>query len=114
MELWNPIETIRVPPVKIERSFSSKGVDLKRVVTPFVYPLDAKIRLEYNINGTDGGMPVSFRSTHEILLHSCNVIEYFLGKAGFGSITWYSALSEGFECAKDTNRMLLVCAQKVL
>ncbi|MCF8140909.1 MAG: class I SAM-dependent methyltransferase [Cyanobium usitatum Tobar12.5m-G36] len=112
VEAWNLAATIRVPPQVVVRRYSEGDITLTRVATPTLYPNDGILRLEYHITGWDCADPVSICSTHSIYLHSRELIEYCLRRAGFGSADWYSALSEGMNPAVNEARMLLLCAKK--
>lgn len=111
-EVWNPIAIIRVPPKVVAREYNEGDIRLTRVATPYLYPQDGILRLEYHIVGQDSDKPVSIRSIHNIHLHSREHLECCLRQAGFGSADWYSALSEGMKPAVSNDRMLLCCARK--
>jgi SAM-dependent methyltransferase len=112
IEVWNSFATILAPPQVVERRYNAGDVQLKRVATPFLYPHDGILRLEYHITGQDGGDSVSLQSIHNIYLHSRELLECCLRQAGFGPADWYSALSEGMNPAVNEHRMLLFCARK--
>jgi hypothetical protein len=111
-EIWNATETILVPPKVVEREYKVGNTYLKRIATPYISPHDGLLRLEYEISGQDGDEPVAINSVHNIYLHPVNVVEYCLEEASFGSINWFSALSEGMNAAVSGDRMLLCCARK--
>ena len=116
LELWNRKATISEPPIKVNRKYSSKGVSLSRTAIPHLDPVSATLSLEYTIDGFDNDLPVSIRSTHDLYLHSIEVVEKQFLDLGFTSIKWYSALSDGMKPLVDdrSERMLLVTALKAL
>jgi len=113
IEVWSNTAVIDVPPVVVEREYREVGVHLKRIATPRLFPSDAIVVLEYQITGSDHSGPVSLRSLHNIYLHSRELLEDCLVKAGLGALNWYSALSQGMRPADRNDRMLLLCGRKL-
>ena len=114
LECWNQKATIAVPPQKVVRDYSSDCVSLSRTALPHLDSSKSTLRLEYIIKGFDRDKAISIKSTHELYLHSIEVIEKQLIANNFTSIKWYSALSEGMNALADdrVQRMLLVSATR--
>lgn len=110
-EAWNGIDTIVNPPQTVSRVFSDSDMRLVRDATPLLDTYNAKLRIDYAISGVNAGTQVSLKSQHDIYLHTQPVINELLIEAGFESLQWLSALSDGADPALPDTRMLLCVAR---
>jgi len=113
LEAWNSDEIFANPPSIVTRHYCDSGTSLIRTAIPSFSCDKDRLVLDYIICGEQNGRKFEFESRHNIYLHSRELIETCLVQAGFGSISWFSALSDGHQAAKKGDRMLLVTARKL-